>query len=223
MQGRAKWSQETAVAVCTIGSSWYRMTSQRFKHVSVGPAGLWATDTSNRVNKYVAGAFRPSSGVSMYQVDAGGDGEVVGIGSSNRAYCLRSTIASLHTGSRSLGWNYLSRVHKYISCGPSLGCWATDTRSRIFHIQRITPTTCGISGVRQIGGAAQIVEVGTDGNVFVVNSRGALYQRLGISSRRPQGTTWRQVPLCLPVRHVSYDLGTLWVVTTSGTIMKCVH
>ncbi|KAM3588057.1 uncharacterized protein V6R79_020116 [Siganus canaliculatus] len=89
--------------------------------------------------------------------------------------------------------------------------------------KKITPTTCGISNLRYISGNGQMVEVGTDGNVFSLNTRGQVLQRLGISSRRPQGTTWRQIPLCLPVRHVSYDLRTLWAVTTSGTIMKCVH
>ncbi len=49
-----------------IGSTWYKMTQLRFRHVTVGPAGLWATNTANRVYKYVAGHFRFASGKYCY-------------------------------------------------------------------------------------------------------------------------------------------------------------
>uniref|UniRef100_A0A671YQ37 Fish-egg lectin-like n=1 Tax=Sparus aurata TaxID=8175 RepID=A0A671YQ37_SPAAU len=206
-----------------VGSSWCKMSTNTFNHASIGPAGLWATSISgNRVYKYIAGNFVISSGLSMRQVDAGGDGQVVGVTSSSSAYCLRSDYASSYKGSGSLSWSNLSRVLKYISCG-KYGCWGTDTSNRIFFTQTLSPTTCGNSRWSQISGSAAMVEVGTDGSVFVVNKSGQLFQRLGISSRSRSGTSWRAVSMCMPVRHVAYDLGNLWVVTTSGLLMKCTH
>uniref|UniRef100_A0A671YUV7 Fish-egg lectin n=1 Tax=Sparus aurata TaxID=8175 RepID=A0A671YUV7_SPAAU len=205
-----------------IGSSWYRMSSIRFKHASIGPAGLWATGNSgDKVYKYIAGNFVASGGL-LRQLDAGGDGQVVGVTSSSSTWCLRSDYASSFKGSGSVSWSNLSRVMKYISCG-KYGCWGTDTNNRIFFTQTLSPTTCGNSRWSQISGSAAMVEVGTDGSVFVVNRSGQLYQRLGISSRYRSGTSWRAVSMRMPVRHVAYDLGNLWVVTTSGLLMKCTH
>ncbi|XP_073337019.1 fish-egg lectin-like [Pagrus major] len=221
-QGKVIARDTSGYVYFLIGSSWYRMSSVRFRHASLGPAGLWATSNSgNRVYKYIAGNFVVSSGLSLQQVDAGGNGQVVGVGSS-RAYCLRSDLASSYKRSGSLSWTSLSRVMKYISCG-KYGCWGIDTSNRIYFTQTLSPTTCGNSRWSLISGAAVMVEVGTDGSVFVVNSSGQVFQRLGISSRYPQGTTWRIISMCMPVRHVAYDLGTLWVVTTSGLLMKCTH
>ncbi len=73
-----------------------------------------------------------SSGVYMKQVDAGGDDHVVGVTTSSRAYCLRSTYASAFKGGSSLSWSSQSRVMKYISCGPLYGCWGVDTRDQIY-------------------------------------------------------------------------------------------
>lgn len=49
-----------------MGSSWYRMSTLRFKHATVGPAGLWAASTGNRVYKYVGGQLRQASGNYYY-------------------------------------------------------------------------------------------------------------------------------------------------------------
>lgn len=204
------------------GNSWYTLTRTRFRHISTGVSGIWATDTSNRVYKFVAGTFKVANGISMQQVDAGGNGQVVGI-ASNRAYCQRSGTAMVYSGSGSLSWTYLRISMKYISCGVLYGCWGVDTSDRIYFSQRVTPSTCSFSGWSQISGSAKMVEVGTDGTVFIVNRAGAVFQRVGISSRRPSGTSWRQVSMCMPIRSLSYDLRTLWVVTTSNLILKCTH
>ncbi|XP_062239303.1 fish-egg lectin-like [Platichthys flesus] len=207
------------------GRSWYRLGTTALKHVSVGPAGTWGTDTSNRVHKLVAGNFKRSTGLTMQQVDAGGAGQLVGSRPSNYlAYCLREQYALPYTGVGGIGWSYLSRALKYFSCGPLYGCWGVDTSSRVFLTRAMAPTTCRTSGWIYVSGIAmKMVEVGTDGNVFGVSTAGKLYQRLGISSRSPQGTTWRLVPMCMTVQHVSYDLRQLWVVTTSRMVMTCIH
>ncbi|KAM7366879.1 hypothetical protein PAMP_014817 [Pampus punctatissimus] len=160
------------------GSSWYRLGSLRLKHVSVGPAGMWGTDTSNKVYKYIAGNFVGATGLSMQQVDAGGDGQVVGVSSSQSSYCLRSSLALAYKGVGSLSWNSLSRTMRYYSCGPLYGCWGVDTSNRVY-TQRITPTSCSGTGWIYVSGiSAKMIEVATDGSVFAVATNGQVYQRL---------------------------------------------
>ncbi|XP_028256404.1 fish-egg lectin-like [Parambassis ranga] len=166
------------------GLTWFRVASIALKHVSVGPAGIWGVDSSDKVYKYVAGDFILVNGQTLQQVDAGGQDQVVGVTNASIIYCLKSTIAS----------NYRDRV---------------------------TPTTCDISGWIHIPRAAVMAVVGTDGNVFVVNRENQLYQRTGISTSAPQGTDWVNIPMCLPIKHVSYDLDKLWLVTKGGIIMQC--
>nr|CBK52298.1 lectin [Dicentrarchus labrax] len=209
-QGKVVARDRNYYAYFLSGTTWQRLGSYRaLKHVSVGPAGIWAVDTSNRVHKYVAGNFKLSSGGYMQQVDAGGDGQVVGVNNNYYAYCLRSTYASVYRGSGSLRWSSLGRIMRYYSCSPLNGCWGVDTSNRIYFTQRITPTTCSISGWVRVSGSAKMVEVGTDGNVFMLGVDGRVYQRAGISSSRPYGTSWTRINLCLPILHVSYDLGNL--------------
>ncbi|XP_070785057.1 fish-egg lectin-like [Enoplosus armatus] len=207
-----------------IGSYWYRLSTIRMQHVSVGPAGLWASSTSSRVYKFVAGNFQQASGLTMRQVDAGGNGQVVGVATSYSTYCLRNTYASAFKGGTSLSWNSLSRSLRYYSCGPLYGCWGIDTSYRVYHTRTIVPSTCGVSSWTLVTGLnVKVIEVGTDGTVFAVTTSGLVYQRTGISSSRPQGTHWIAVSMCMPILHLTYDLGQLWVVTNSGFLLKCSH
>ncbi|XP_062299994.1 fish-egg lectin-like [Scomber scombrus] len=207
-----------------IGSRWYYLGTNKLKHVTVGPAGLWGVDTSNKVNKYVAGKFLPSTGLTMQQVDAGGDGQVVGVTSSNKPYCLTSSRALSYRGTGSPSWTAFSGTLKYFSCGPLFGCWGTNSINNVYVKKKITATTCAMTGWQHVSGiAAKMIEVGTDGSVFAVTTTGKVYQRYGITSSRPQGSGWRLVPMCMAIQHLSYDLGTLWVVTTSGFTMRCTH
>ncbi|XP_049926590.1 fish-egg lectin-like [Epinephelus moara] len=206
-----------------IGSSWRRLSSIRFRHLSVGPAGLWGSSTSNIVYKYVAGNFVQSRGTSMKQVDAGGDDQLVGVTTSNQAYCLRCSSALTYRGAGSLGWNYLSRSLKYYTCSPKNGCWGVDTSNRVYFTRTLNSVNCGASGWTQVAGQRMsMVEVGTDGRVFGLTPGGDVYQRAGIYTGRPYpGTSWVRVPMCMRVRHLSYDLNNLWVVSNSGLILKC--
>ena len=84
-----------------------------------------------------------SSGLTMQQVDAGGDGQFVGVRPSNYlAYCMREAYALGFAGVGSVGWSYLSRRLKYYSCGPLYGCWGVDTGSRVY-VTRVS--RCSIS------------------------------------------------------------------------------
>ncbi|XP_053271424.1 fish-egg lectin-like [Pleuronectes platessa] len=207
------------------GRSWYRLGTTALKHVSVGPAGTWGTDAANRVHKLVAGNFKRATGLTMQQVDAGGGGQLVGSRpSTNLAYCLRKTSAVQYYGVGGIGWSTLSRALKYISCGPLYGCWGVDIKSNVFLTRTMSPTSCGTSGWIYVKGITmKMVEVGTDGSIFAVSTKGKVYQRVGIAARRPQGTAWRLVQTCMDVQHVSYDLRQLWVVTTSHILMTCTN
>nr|XP_040028840.1 fish-egg lectin-like [Gasterosteus aculeatus aculeatus] len=201
------------------GLNWNRLSTIRLKHVTVGPAGLWGVGINNKVHKYVAGTFKPSTGLSMLQVDAGHD-QVVGVSPSSIAYCLNSRITLSYRGVGSLSWRSLSRRLKYSSCGP-LGCWGVDTNDRVLFTQNVKPSTCSPSGWRMLPGSLTMIEVGTDGRVFGVNKQGNVYERTGISTARPFGLNWVHIPMCMAMRHVSYDLGKPWVVSKSGLIMHC--
>ncbi|XP_037615747.1 fish-egg lectin-like isoform X1 [Sebastes umbrosus] len=202
-----------------MGTSWYRMSTLRFRHVTVGPAGLWAIGTNYRVYKYVAGIYKQSSATTLRSVDAGGNDQLVGITTSWYTYCLRSTYAEAYRGRGNLRWNSLSRRMRYYSCSPRNGCWGVDLSYRVFRTQRIIPTSCGTYNWQYVRGMTmRKVEIGTDGNIFGLSLKGKVYQRIG---RSTLGTTWRQIQMCLPVRDVSYDLGKLWMATTSGTVMYC--
>ncbi|XP_056223959.1 fish-egg lectin-like [Seriola aureovittata] len=212
-------------AFVLIGTRWYRLSSVSLKHISVGPAGMWGASNTNRVYKSVAGNMLQSSGLSLQQVDAGGDGQVVGVsvGGSN-TLCLRESFALAYKGVGSLSWSSLGRAMRYYSCSPNNGCWGVDTSFRVYFTQRIVPSNCGTSGWLYVAGQSMtMIEVGTDGSVFGVNRSGQVFQRIGISIRLPQGSAWRSVPMCMSIRHVSYDLGRLWAVTTSGLLMQCTH
>ncbi|KAK9525422.1 hypothetical protein VZT92_016134 [Zoarces viviparus] len=205
------------------GSSWYRLSTIRLKHVSVGPAGIWGVGSNNLVYKYIAGNFQQSRGLSMLQVDAGGNDQVVGVNNGWGAYCLRSASALAYSGPSSLSWTYLSRSMKYFSCSPHNGCWGVDRSYRVYYAQ-VNPSTCSSSAWRIVSGRSlQMIEVGTDGKVFGVSTTGQVVQRAGISSRYPYGTSWVTIDVCLRMRHVSYDLGKLWVVSQSGFVLQCTH
>ncbi|XP_049432653.1 fish-egg lectin-like [Epinephelus fuscoguttatus] len=222
-QGKVVATDRNNYPYFLIGSSWQRLSSIRFRHLSVGPAGLWGCTTSNIVYKYVAGNFVQSRGTPMKQVDAGGDDQLVGVTTSNQAYCLRCSSALTYRGVGSLGWSYLSRRLKYYTCSPKNGCWGVDTSNRVYFTRTLNSVNCGASGWTQVAGQhMSMVEVGTDGRVFGLTLGGDVYQRAGIYTGRPYpGTSWVRVPMCMRIRHLSYDLNNLWVVSNSGLVLKC--
>lgn len=75
------------------------------------------------------------TGLSMQQLDAGGDDQVVGVASNSRTYCLTRSRASSYYGVGTLSWSYLSRVLRYYSCGLNYGCWGVDSSYRVMVTQ----------------------------------------------------------------------------------------
>ncbi|XP_060923639.1 fish-egg lectin-like [Limanda limanda] len=201
------------------GRNWYRLGT--FKHVSVGPSGVWGTDPANRVYSLGAGYLRRVNGLTMPQVDAGGGGQVVGVNPSNNyIFCLRSVDALIQAVNNR--WTRIPATMKYISCGPLYGCWGVNHNSQVYvSWGGISPTTCSnIGWVSVPGPAMKMIEVGTDGSVFGVSTTGTIYQRHGMTARFPQGTVWGLVPMSMTVQHVSYDRQQLWVVTISHLLMR---
>ncbi|KAG8433815.1 hypothetical protein GDO86_012257 [Hymenochirus boettgeri] len=66
-----------------------------------------------------------------------------------------------------------------------------------------------------------MVEVGTDGSVYGVDSNGCAYKRRGICPKIPMGTSWVQLRPCKGFKHLSYDSGFLWLITQAGNVLKC--
>ncbi|XP_030005904.1 fish-egg lectin-like [Sphaeramia orbicularis] len=205
-------------------NSWYSLGSTYFKHLTVGPAGLWGVSTTSKVYKYIAGNFVQANGITMHQVDAGGNGQLAAVSSSLSAtYCLRSSYAQRFKATSTLSWSSLSIRMKYISCN-QYGCWGIDSSSRLY-FRQVSPTTCSGGSWRQIShvGTPKIIETGSDGTVFLLTTSGKVYQRNGVSSGCPYGTSWSTVSMCMPISHLSYDLGNLWVVTNAKFLLQCTH
>ncbi|KAM6946374.1 fish-egg lectin-like [Aplochiton taeniatus] len=206
------------------GNNWQPLPDANLKHVTVGPAGTWGVDNQDQILKLVGGSWvvAPAPG-RLKQLDAGGASFVVGNNAADSVYCLGSAVTNGYSGGPPLPWLLLPGLVKYLSCGPN-GCWGVNSANEVFIMRTVNPVTCENSGWEFVSGLALImIEVATDGSIFGVNQAGELYQRSGVTASNPVGTEWDKVSLCLGVKHVTYDLGLLWVVTTGGFAMACTH
>uniref|UniRef100_A0A672G7T5 Fish-egg lectin-like n=1 Tax=Salarias fasciatus TaxID=181472 RepID=A0A672G7T5_SALFA len=217
-QGQVVMRNDKSEVFVLSGSTWIRLGSVPIKHVSVGPAGIWGVDSSDNVYKYGGNNvfFHVFSGQSLHQVDAGGQDQIVGVTSSSTVHCLSSTVASGFKQGDSLSWTTFPGALMYISCS-SHGCWGVNSGKEIYFTM---PDSCQMKAWTRVTGETSMVEVGTDGTVFVVRN-GHIYQRTGISADVPHGTGWYHIPMSKTVKHASYDLGNLWLVLNGGVIMKC--
>ena len=62
------------------------------------------------------------------------------------------------------------------------------------------------------------ISAGAEGEVWAVNSLGALYRREGITAWRPRGSAWTHLPSCVKFRQVSVFNGTVWGRTAAGEV-----
>uniref|UniRef100_A0A8C1M9X1 Uncharacterized protein n=1 Tax=Cyprinus carpio TaxID=7962 RepID=A0A8C1M9X1_CYPCA len=81
-------------------------------------------------------------------------------------------------------------------------------------VQSVTGASCGGSGVFEaIAGALFMVEVDADGSVFGVDTQGNLSVSLYHTD----------IVICLNGhKHVTFDLGRLYVICSDGSIMRCI-
>uniref|UniRef100_A0A8C1TP32 Fish-egg lectin n=1 Tax=Cyprinus carpio TaxID=7962 RepID=A0A8C1TP32_CYPCA len=194
--------------------------SGSLKHFSVGPAGQLGVNTANNIFKYQSGGFIQFPGL-LKQVDAGGDQIIAGVNMYDDIYCLNMD-ANNKWPSSNTPWVQLNGKLKYYSCGP-YSCWGVNSIDQIFIMKDVSSNVCSGSGsFINIPGLLSMIEVATDGSVFGVNSQGNLYQRTGVTRSKPDGTDWISMVACPNGhKHVSFDLGVLWVVCVDGSIRKC--
>ncbi|XP_048028325.1 fish-egg lectin-like [Megalobrama amblycephala] len=190
------------------------------KHFSVGPAGQFGVDTANNIFKVRGGSLVQIEGL-LKQVDAGGDQNVAGVNMYDDIFCLNMD-ANNKLPSNSVPWIKLGGKLKYYSCGP-YSCWGVNSVDEIWIMKGVSGNACsGPSPFVIISGRLSMIEVATDGSVFGVNAQGALFQRTGASQSNPAGTDWLSIVACPNGhKHVSFDLGLLWVVCVDGSIRRC--
>ncbi|XP_048028335.1 fish-egg lectin-like [Megalobrama amblycephala] len=190
------------------------------KHFSVGPAGQIGVDTANNIFKVRGGSLVQIGGL-LKQVDAGGDQNVAGVNMNDDIFCFNMD-ANNKLPSSSVPWVHIGGRLKYYSCGP-YSCWGVNSVDQIWIMKGVSGNACSGSGSFVIvPGLLSMIEVATDGSVFGVNANGALFQRTGISQSNPAGTDWISMVACPNGhKHVSFDLGLLWVVCVDGSIRKC--
>uniref|UniRef100_A0A3Q2CKH2 Fish-egg lectin-like n=1 Tax=Cyprinodon variegatus TaxID=28743 RepID=A0A3Q2CKH2_CYPVA len=159
------------------------------------------------------------SGQKLKQLDAGGEGHVVGVTDSDSIHCLDASNVSPTQQQGSLSWITVPGLLIHFSCGPNT-CWGVNSNQDIYFI-KISPNSCKTSEWTKVDGAAVKAEVGTDGRVFVVNKAGNLFERIGISDKTPGGANWKLIEFQKPIKYVSYDQGRLWIVTECEIILEC--
>ncbi|XP_077312792.1 fish-egg lectin-like [Lithobates pipiens] len=186
-------------------------------HVSAGPAGVWGVNKEKHIYKRQNNTWMSVSGL-LKQVDAGGDKFLGGVNTQDNVYCLRQN--DTVSGSSSVTWTPLKGSLKYYSCGP-LGCWGVNSDDDIYFRHNVNPTTCQGTQQQQIKGSLEMVEVGTDGSVYGVDSAGHVYRRIGINDKNPIGTYWTRLDFSFAFKHVTYDRGYLWLITPNENILRC--
>lgn len=192
----------------------------RLSHVTVGPAGLWGVDSNFAVYRMLGGSWTLMAGL-LKQIDAGGDRFVSGVNMHDRIYCVQQWATIFAASYYSPRYRCLNGGLKYYSCG-RFGCWGVSGIEEIFFRYRVTPNNCVGSTWRKLPGRLSMIEVGTDGSVYGVNSGGRLYRRDGITHRNPIGTRWTFINIWgHSFKHVTTDLGQLWLVTKRNKIIHC--
>ncbi|XP_069796167.1 fish-egg lectin-like isoform X2 [Narcine bancroftii] len=198
-----------------LGNSWTLLPGN-LKHVTVGTAGVWGVGDSLEVYRLVAGSWSPVPAPPLVQVDAGSQRFVSGVDQFGSTHCLGWPLSE-----PSPAWDTVASRLRYVSCGP-LGCWGVSLANGVYHRLNVRPRSCiGTSWVR-VTGQMLMVEVGTDGRVFGVSITQDLYMRKGLTPEKPIGWGWTKIQIGnLRFKHVSWDLGQLWLLTDSGRIVRC--
>ncbi|XP_069478134.1 fish-egg lectin-like isoform X2 [Ambystoma mexicanum] len=201
------------------GNSWTQLPGALI-HVTVGAAGVWGVNGGHLIYKLVGGDWVQTAGL-LKQVDAGGAQFVSGANRNDDIYCLGNSATVSVKDDSGLPWVNIEGKLKYYSCGP-LGCWGVNSADDIYYRHSVSDCACEGSRWEQVQGKLSMIEVGSDGSVYGVNSIGDLYRRNEISLQNPLGSSWSQVTFASQkFKHVSQDLGRLWLITVDQRILKC--
>ncbi|RXN14616.1 fish-egg lectin-like protein [Labeo rohita] len=166
--------------------------STSLTHFSVGPAGQLGVDSANKILKLKGGSFVEFPGI-LKQVDAGGDQILAGVSRGAVPYCSKmDTNNNWPWRTHISPWVKLSGSLKYYSCG-LYSCWGVNSNDQIYIRKDVSNKACSGSGTSEnIPGSLAMIEVATDGSVFGVNSKGALYRRHCYGSREIRKGLQRQ-------------------------------
>ncbi|XP_029433080.1 fish-egg lectin-like [Rhinatrema bivittatum] len=200
-------------------NSWTQIKGS-LKHISVGPAGIWGVNSGDNIYRLVAGNWVQMPG-ALKQIDAGGDQFISGVNAQDDIFCLSKSGTIPAKYQTTPPWENLEGKLKYHTCG-SLSCWGVNSNDDIFYRWGSTSDSCKGSRWQQVEGKLSMIEVGTEGTVYGANAQGSVFRREGITDNNPIGTSWSQVDSCgNNIKHVSFDLGKLWMVTTDDRILTC--
>ncbi|XP_048476550.1 fish-egg lectin-like, partial [Rhincodon typus] len=189
-------------------------------HVTVGPAGVWGVDSANVIYRMRGGSWIIMNGL-LKQIDAGGNGFLGGVNQNDDVLCVNEEEARSATTPSSPVYNHISGKLTYYSCG-LYGCWGVNANNDIYFRSNVTPGQCIGSIWVLIRGKLSMIETGTDGSVYGVNSDAKVFRRDGITSKQPTGTNWSHISIGqIRFKHVTADLGQLWLTTTSNNIIHC--
>ncbi|KAJ8344781.1 hypothetical protein SKAU_G00289740 [Synaphobranchus kaupii] len=203
------------LAAKLVGKCWSPLDGD-MKHITAGPTGVWATDLKNHFYTLEEDTWRKVPG-TLEQVDAGGTGFLTGVKKCHLAFC-----AEVVPGSLDLSWTLIPGKMQYYSCGP-LACWGVGEAGEVYVRTGVHAGDCvGQTGTVDSKVHMAKVEVSSDGSVFALSSTGVPYERIGISDSRPQGTGWVRLRGVEPIRSLSYDRYTLWLVNYAGAIRRCI-
>ncbi|XP_051901310.1 fish-egg lectin-like [Pristis pectinata] len=204
------------------GNSWILFPGN-LKHVTVGPAGVWGIGQNMDVYQLVAGTWFPVTSERLVQVDAGGERFVAGVDRFGSTLCLSQEELGQVGRNRSLNFRSVGSRMRYLSCGP-LGCWGVTLAKDVYYRLNVRPSACLGTSWARVFGKFQMIEVATDGHVFGVSITKQLYMRKGITADKPTGWGWTKVQIGnLRFRHVSWDLGHLWLLRDNGLVVRCSH
>ncbi|XP_066574054.1 fish-egg lectin-like [Amia ocellicauda] len=217
--GQVFGTNEDNLIFTLYGDRWNHLPGS-LKHITVGPSGIWGINSTNAVLKLVGANWVQVPG-QMKQIDAGGDQFVAGVSTADGIYCLglQATVGYKGPGSPA-PWEGRAGSLKYQSCGP-LGCWGVNYNGNVYVCPVVSPQQCQGTGWMQVYGTLSMLEVGSDGSVYGVITAGTVYTRDGITSSNPAGTGWTEMSECGKCKHVSFDLGHLWVITQDNRILDC--
>ncbi|XP_043540098.1 fish-egg lectin-like, partial [Chiloscyllium plagiosum] len=122
----------------------------------------------------------------LTQVDAGGDQILVGVDRRNDVFCSNKVAAVSAVNHNSPRYKVIRGKMKYYSCGPQT-CWGVNPAGRVFCRLNVHANSCTGSHWRRVDGRFLMVEVGTDGTVYGVDSRGRVFRRYGSPSAATSG------------------------------------
>ncbi|XP_038669857.1 fish-egg lectin-like [Scyliorhinus canicula] len=201
------------------GEFWARVPGN-LGHVTVGAAGVWGVGRDQKLYRLVEGSWAILAGLLM-QVDAGGDQIVAGVDRGKNIFCCNKQAAVTAASYFTPAYTRIPGKMRYYSCGPGT-CWGISAAGNIYCRLKVKPVSCAGSKWLRVPGRFRMVEVGTDGTVYAINYGGVVYRRVGISALKPQGVQWARIHfLGRKFRHVTADLGTLWLVEMNGNIIRC--